>query len=102
MQVKTVINKQPKLFLKDYVHTPESLRVFVLNLVCSYNILYDTYYIDDPHLIQCHKNRNRSLGDLFNITKPLYPKVTVKEFKSILIDYAQNSKINVLPCPRYK
>lgn len=59
------------------VKTPEA---FVFSLLKYWNHLYDTVYIweDGSETIHTKCGKNRSLGDVYNITRYYFPKVKLK------------------------
>lgn len=81
-----LINKIPKkqLIIEDVsidegrsVKTPEA---FVYSFLLYWNNLYDTLLITEngDTALQTKKAKNRSLGDIYNITRTYFPKVKLK------------------------
>ena len=57
-----------------------------------------TYYEDGK--IQCERGRNRSFGDLYYITKSIFPSITKKKLAYYLLIFLKGSPKNeILVCP---
>lgn len=63
---------------------------FIREFILKYNSNYDTFA---GEYIQCAKNRRRSLGDIYLITKYYYPNCTIEDVIKELIHLLNTKKI---------
>lgn len=73
------------------VKTPEA---FIYTFILYWNHLYDTVFIekDGYEVLHTSYSRNRSLGDVYNITKHYFPKVKLEAVANTLYHLANENK----------
>ncbi len=83
--------------LKGYKHdTDLDLAIFVLFFITDFRNRFETLNKFDN--VICSRNRRRSVGDIYLITKHYYPNCKFEEVLQILIKYALNKDISGSYC----
>lgn len=108
-KIKDLLNKHANDVFKDtgllYVdfkgdqkRYDTNSREFIYNFIHTYNLKFDTKYVDNKEAFQCSYGRRRSLGDIYLITKNYYPEITIEEVLTHLIDFAEKGWIAGMHC----
>jgi superfamily II RNA helicase len=90
------LSKRLKIDIEDYNHDSSmSYKQFLKNLLKEVVIQKPTLFLEGKRVgqKQTSKNKGRSIGDLYLISKNYYPDITIQEIREILWDLYQNKKL---------
>jgi len=74
------------LYFKEYKRQDITIKEFLKLFFTKLNPNYNTLFVKNNQ-IQCSYGKQRSLGDIYRITKYYYPSVTRKKVKNILLSF---------------
>ena len=98
--IHEVICAEPALVLKGYKHKRKSLKRCLTDLLTKHVFNYDTYLANnvDAYFPYCNADKHRSLGEIYQIIKPFYTKLTPRKVKKTLIQLEAEGVISIMPC----
>lgn len=90
-------NKNKKLELQDFVLTEERFEDFISNFIKKYNLKYYTISREGEKVEEITGlDKNRSVEEVFVLTKFYFPKVTLSEYLDFLIAYSNDGRHGVM------
>lgn len=96
IKIENQILTNPLLKFEQYLPKDKSLVDIVYDIILNNrtSLTINT----KTNLIQCEKDKNRSITDLFLLMRYYYPETTLKEFRQCLFDLVNDRKIGTLFC----